>query len=152
MTDSTAECLFVDIHYSYREAPLYNVMAVHTMDSKRNNGVAFFNDGVGVLGESLNEAPTHILFNKKLSQQTENLWLELVRIDKVDNIWQDQNGYLYTFNHADTWRALTTAPILPDIDKPNSVMTRYHSGFIDMIQKEQERAQKIYDKIYLHIH
>jgi len=96
MSDSnTKVCLKVTLQYSYREATINNVMLVNAADKYRNSQNFYFNEGINVLGESLNEPPTYILQNKRGSQQTEDLTLTLTRTDKVNNIWTDNYGIEY---------------------------------------------------------
>jgi len=82
------KCVKVTLQYSYREATINNVMLVNVMDNPRNSQNFYFNDGVQVVGESLNEPPTYVMSNKHSSQQIENLTLTLTRTDKVNNIWK----------------------------------------------------------------
>jgi len=55
----------------------------------------YFNEGVEIVGKSLNEAPTYIMPNKHTSQQTKDLTLTLTQIDKVNHIWVDKYGVEY---------------------------------------------------------
>ncbi len=96
MDDSqTKECVQVILFYSYREPTLNNVMVVSVSDKERNTQDFYFNDGVEIVGESLNEAPTYELYNKKTNQQTKDLTLTLTRIDKVNHIWVDKYDVEY---------------------------------------------------------
>jgi len=88
-------CLKVTLQYSYREATINNIMLVSVTDKPGNTQNFYFNDGVKVVGESMNAAPYVILSNKKTNQQTEDLTLTLTRTDKVNHIWIDQNGIEY---------------------------------------------------------
>ena len=55
MTDDVRDCLQVSIQYIYRDQPKYNIMAINAMDIPRNPNTNYLNDGVLVMGESLNE-------------------------------------------------------------------------------------------------
>lgn len=90
--DITKECTQIDLEYSYREFTINNMMIVSVSDKTKNTQNFHFNKGVQVIGDSLNEPPTHIMFNKQANQQTENLFLTLTRTDKVNDIWTDLNN------------------------------------------------------------
>ena len=92
------DCLLVNLQYSYTEAPKYNVMLVTPMDDKRNTWNFYFNDGIRVIGESLNPPPTYNIHVKKTSQAFDN-WLTLIRTDKINDVWTDKKGIQYQHNN-----------------------------------------------------
>jgi len=92
------DCILVTLVYSYREAPEYNIMLVNTVDDKRNGWTFYFNDGIKVIGKSLNEPPTTKQFFKNGSQD-KDVWYTLTRTDKIKDIWTDQNGIEYQNNN-----------------------------------------------------
>ena len=92
-------CILVSLVYSYREAPRYNIMVVNTVDDKRNSWNFYFNDGIKVIGKSLNEPPTSKQFFKNGSQD-KDVWYTLTRTDKINDIWTDQNGIEYQNNNS----------------------------------------------------
>ena len=95
-TDSITDlCLKLDLEYSYREAPLDNILLVAATDGNGNTQNFFFNEGVQVNGESLNESPTFEMFNKQTQEQTEDIYLTLIRTDKSNSIWEDKYGVEY---------------------------------------------------------
>jgi len=73
MSNMSSSCVKVALEYSYREAPLYHMMVVSVMDKAQNNQNFYFNEGVQVLGESLNPVPYYIMDNKKTNQQNRRL-------------------------------------------------------------------------------
>ncbi len=109
-SDVKLNCVKVDLEYSYREATVNNVMVVAVSDKKNNNQNFYFNDGIEVFGESLNEPPTYTLHNKQHSQQTEDLYLTLTRADKVNSIWIDENGVEYFKVSEDRFDRITPVP------------------------------------------
>lgn len=94
-SDVILRCVQVDLSYSYRESTFNNIMVVSVSDKKRNSQTFYFNDGIEVLGESLNPPPTYIMPNKHSGQQTEDLTLTLTRVDKFTDIWVDKYGIEY---------------------------------------------------------
>jgi len=128
-SDIVERCVQVYLDYSYREATLNHVMMVSVIDKKHNEQSFFFNDGIQVLGESLNEPPTYKLFNKKSNQQTDNLWLNLTRTDKVNHIWSDELGIEYLQVSDDRFDRITPSEPYKCSDeglKPNSNRNNCH--------------------------
>jgi len=129
-------CLKVTLEYSYREATINNILVVNVADISRNSQNFYFNDGVQVIGESLNEPPTYTLHNKTLKQQTENLYLTLTRTDKVNHIWTDESGVEYLQISDDRFDRITphtpmecTDPPLDEINVP----TRNNCHFRELL-------------------
>jgi len=128
-------CLKVTLEYSYRETTINNIMVVNVADISRNSQNFFFNDGVQVVGVSLNEPPTYVIQNKQTSQQTEDLTLTLTRTDKINHIWVDKYGIEYFQVSSDRFDRLTphtpmqcTDPPLDEINVP----TRQNCNFREL--------------------
>jgi len=127
------------------------MVSVTASDKRHNSQTFYFNHGVNVSGESLNEPPTHMLFNKRSSQQTENLWLTLTRTDKVNNIWTDQLGIEYLHISESRFDRITPYDgISNTIDAATSfnAMTREHSNFDNLIDDEKRKAEILFEELY----
>jgi len=131
-TDLQQNCLKVNLEYSYRENTINNIVVVNVVDKKLNSQNFYFNDGIQVIGESLNEAPTYLLYNKKTNQQIDNLWLTLTRTDKVNHIWEDKYGIEYLKISNDRFERTTTPDIYTCDDPITQVMTRNNCHFREM--------------------
>ena len=145
-------CIKVTLQYSYREPTINNVMLVNVVDTPRNTQTFYFNEGIQVLGESLNPAPTYITNNKQTSQQTENLTLTLTRTDKVNHIWMDEFGIEYLQVSETRFDRITPISSFVGLDglKINkdpiySVLTRVNSNFDVLIISEKIRAVQHFD-------
>ncbi len=136
-TDSYDEkCLKVTLQYSYREDTINTVMLVNVTDISHNTQNFYFNDGVQVLGKSLNEPPTYVIQNKQTSQQTENLTLTLTRTDKINHIWTDENGIEYLQVSETRFDRITPHTPMECTDPPLSeinVPTRNNCNFRELI-------------------
>jgi len=125
-------CVKITLAYSYLEATLNNMMLVNVQDKSHNSQNFYFNEGVQVVGESLNEPPTYIMQNKHNSQQKEDLTLTLTRTDKVNKIWEDTNGVEYLKVSSDRFDRITPPTPIECNDKPLSevnVPTRNNCHF-----------------------
>jgi len=126
------DCIKVILEYSYREATINNILVVNARDKPGNAQNFFFNEGVQVLGDSLNEPPTYIIQNRKTSQQTEDLTLILTRTDKINHIWEDKYGIEYLQISKDRFDRLTAKAPIECTDPPLSeinVPTRKNCNF-----------------------
>jgi hypothetical protein len=138
-------CIKVTLQYSYRESTINNVMLVNVVDKPRNTQSFFFNEGIQVLGESLNPSPTYIINNKQTSQQTENLTLTLTRTDKVNHIWTDESGIEYLQVSETRFNRIDPHVFKIKQDPIQSVASRSNSNFEIMIINENMRAVQHFD-------
>ena len=126
------QCLKVTLKYSYRESTINNMMVVNVSDIARNTQNFYFNDGVEVIGESMNPTPFVILQNKLTNQQTTDLTLTLYRTDKINHIWMDENGIEYLKTGVNEFDRITPATPYTCNDPPLSevnVPTRNNCHF-----------------------
>jgi len=140
-------CLKVTLQYSYREPTLYHMMIVNLRDKPGNSQNFYLNEGIQVLGDSLNEPPTYIIQNRKTSQQTEDLTLTLTRTDKVNHIWEDKYGIEYLQVSKDRFDRLTAKSPIECTDPPLSeinVPTRLNCNFRELTQLWTDDNTKVY--------
>jgi len=143
-----SNCLQVSMDYIYRDQPKYNIMAINAMDKSRNSVVNFLNDGVLVVGESMNEP----LLDKIAVSGGGSFYpqrtgtVELTLVDYKTDMWQDEYGYLWT---GDNYKSFKIIDIVPQpIREPDMTwfsMTRINSNFEKIIQYEQNRAVLHFD-------
>jgi len=88
-------CVKVDLEYTYREETFNHMLIVNVLDKARNSQNFHFNEGVNVLGESVNESPSITLSNKHASQQKDDLYITYTKTDKITDTWTDQYGIEY---------------------------------------------------------
>ncbi len=130
--DTEKKCVTIHATLKFNESPGYDIFALQAIDEKRRPQTTYLNDGIGITGESLNESPTVIIPNKKTSQQTENLTLELTRTDKPTNTWTDKNGIEYLKVSENRFDRITPHEEIKCNDKPLSeikVPTRQNCNF-----------------------
>jgi len=148
-TDSQNEaCIKVTLQYSYREPTINNVMLVNVRDKPRNAQNFYFNEGIQVIGESMNPTPFVILNNKKTSQQTEDLTLTLFRMDKIKDIWIDGKGIEYHRINDNLFDRITPAEPYKCTDTPLDeikVPTRMNCNFNNAVYYENIRAVQHFD-------
>lgn len=111
------KCLTVQMDYIFREAPINNIVVVNVVDNPRNSKTIFFNDGVHVQGDSLNELPTDKFYSKK-GNQYPMITHNLVRTDKINDIWTDQFNIEYQKIGDNRYDRITPMPDYECNDKP----------------------------------
>jgi len=145
---TVSDCLQVSMDYIYRDQPKYNIMAINAMDVSRNSQTNFLNDGIEVIGESINEPLLDKISVSKggafYPQRAGTV--ELTLIDYKTDMWQDEYGYLWTGDNYKSFKIIDTVPApIKEPDMVVSVMTRLNSNFADMIIYEQDRAVLHFD-------
>ena len=106
----------------------------------------FINSGVEFVGESLLESQTHVL-TQKYSNQHQAETIELTQLDRRYQMWEDQNGYLWTQNEYGSWLQITMPDVTERDDPATSVMTRAHSNFANLVTQEQDRATLVFNSL-----
>jgi len=145
---TTSDCLEVSMDYIYRDQPKYNVMAINAMDVSRNSVVSFLNDGILVVGESMNEPLLDTITAGKggVFYPQRAGTVELTLIDYKSDTWQDEYGYLWSKDNNKSFKILDIIPVpIKDPDVMWSAMTRMNSNFADMIIHEKDRAVLHFD-------
>ena len=112
-----AECLLVDLKYSYKESPAYEIIAIKPVDWDRNALQFYFNDGIRVHGNSLNIPKEIIISTSHAAFPNQNQeQLRLIQVDRINGIWVDQHGSTWAIKE-NTIRQITTPYEVPDSEK-----------------------------------
>ncbi len=140
------DCLVVHIDdVMFRDVFYSEPFAIEVVDTKRLSSTNYLNEGLAVVGESLNAPPEYILHTGQKADNGKVQVLDLVRTDKVSDLWIDNNGNTWTKNDHGTWLQLTYTPYVEPRDPTMSVMTRINNNFDDLIRHEAERAVLVWD-------
>lgn len=147
---NTETCLKVVFEYEYREAPLYNVVAIDLMDTQRSAWTFYFNDGVEVLGESLNPADTLNISNKPSHHPQKSGILDLIQIDRKDQLWIDSHGYLWQGDESKMvlLSEIKYTAVEDKISEFHDSSYRYHSEFSNDMIGQAIVAEYLRDSMY----
>ena len=146
MAGSTSQCVLITLpDILFREQFYSEPFIIQAMDRDRRTSTHYMNEGILLQGESLNPAPTSIAGLYKPGNQYDAVPIELVRVDKLADLWEDQFGNTWTKNSVNTWKQLTFSKIEPRVDEDTNVMTRQHSSYPSLIQAEREKAALLFD-------
>jgi len=141
-------CYELSVDFVYRDQQKNNVVAIQAVDMARNSVTHFMNDGILVVGESMNvPLETTVGAGKAGAFYPQRSGLvTLTLVDYKTDSWQDEYGYLWTSDNYKSFTLLDTIP--KPIKEPDvmwAAMTRMNSNFADMIIHEQDRAVLVFD-------
>ena len=130
----------------FREAMYDEPFMIEAVDAKRKVITHYMNEGLQVTGESINEPPTHKFSSKKTSQ-SDAVILELVRTDKLGNIWTDQFGYTWSADTPDEWYYVV-GPVPDNSSACDSVDHRACDAFAAKVRWHNGNMESLRDSMY----
>jgi len=83
------DCLIIDIYHTFRQQLDFNIVGTYYWDANRNAANNYFNDGIEIIGDSLNPPNQYVVIHKG-NQMT------ITEIEK--NVGLDQDGNLWTYD------------------------------------------------------
>ena len=143
-TNNAERCLDVEIAFTIMATLEHDVLAISAVDSKFRENVTFINRGVTFIGDSLLPAETYTLRISPNNQYPDGI-VELTRQDRLSQIWEDSDGYLWSQNEYDSFLQITVPDIEERVDPETSILTRNHSAFDDLVTDERDKALIIFN-------
>jgi len=152
LNDNGENCLELSVKYIYRDQPKYNIMAINAVDFKRNTWNNYMNEGIEVVGESLNDpllqqviaSKGGVFYPQKAGEAT------LTLSDYKTDMWTDEYGYVWSTNeHGPYLVDIIPPPVkIPDEVSPwSGYNDRWHSEFGEYVKIQQEKAAIIFDEM-----
>ena len=143
----TSDCYLLDVDFVFRDKQKNNIVAIQAVDMARNSVVHFINDGIEIIGESLNQPLiSHVTASKGGTFYPQRAGVvELTLVDYKTDMWQDQYGYLWSVNNYGFYIVDTVPVPIREPDVMWSAMTRVNSNFAGMIIAEQDKAILYFD-------
>ena len=144
-SDVGDDCLQLSVDYIYRDQPKYNIMAINAIDFSKNTWNYYLNDGIEVIGDSLNEPLTQKVAVSKggaLYPQKSGLTILTLSDYKTDT-WIDEFRYIWSTNEHGPYLVDIILPPeqTPDVISPwSGYSDRLHSEFGKYVKIEQEKA------------
>lgn len=127
-------------------------MAINAIDFKRNSQTNYLNEGIEVIGESLNEPLTQKVTVSQSGafypQKSGSTILTLS--DYKTDTWIDEYGYIWSTNEYGPYLVDMISPPeqTPDVISPwSGYNDRLHSEFGKYVKMQQEKAAIILDTI-----
>lgn len=142
---TNTECLQISLDHTFRDQPKYDVVYVQWADNYRYSKTYYVNDGIEVIGESLNEPlELKIEVSKGGTHYPQRAGtVELKLSDYKTDTWIDEYGYLWSMNQ---YGPYITDVISPPVKSDRTgEINRNHSEFSKIKQYEIERAVGVFD-------
>ena len=130
----------------FREAMYDEPFMIEAVDAKRKVITHYMNEGLQIIGESINEPPTHKFSSKKTSQ-SDAVILELTRTDKLKNIWTDQFGYTWSADTPDEWYYVD-GPVPDNSSACDSMDHRVCDAFAEKLKYHTSKMESLRDSMY----
>ena len=137
--DSKNSCDSTKISMVFFEPLQDKVMAIKAIDNLNRYQITYLNEGFDVSGDSLSEMPSMMIPSNIRDQGL----IKITKTAKYSPIWVAEDGRVFEQNK---FGSFTQTNIeferFQDSGEPRS---RLHSGFVDLMKSEQERASEIFD-------
>jgi len=136
----SSDCYELSINgIMFRDVPFFEKIGIIAVDTERRFQITYLNEGFEIDGISLNAAMTDtITHHSKLGS------FQVIQLDRFENLWSDKDGIIYTHNDVKSWDRLTPVSFERYPDGETSVMTRAHSEFGGLIEKQRLIAEQIF--------
>jgi len=136
------DCLLFTLEHSFNDAPISNIVRVTIVDSDGRYATVHFNEGIQVVGESLNPPVTETIVIQGKPPQL----VEITQVDRFNNLWQDPNENIWTQNLYGNWIKLTVDEYVIPIDPVGSNgYERVHTYFAMYKIGQELYAKQIWD-------
>ena len=137
--DIEQKCDTTNISMVFQEQLKDKIMAIKAIDHKNRYQITYLNEGIGVLGESLNPM-NEMLIPSPTKGEGQVL---VTQIAKYSPYWIAQDGKIFEQNIFDSFKQINqTFERFSDSGNP---YTRMHSEFEKLVAYEQNKATKIFD-------
>ncbi|WP_268543005.1 hypothetical protein [Candidatus Nitrosotenuis cloacae] len=132
----SAECLLIIIYHTFREPLEFNMIGTGIWDKQRNEWQNYYNDGIKVIGESLNPPKTFVgIYNGKQTEIVE------IGVNKA----VDKEGKIWTFDKI--WTRDYIPPQKIDKGPSSHGYSRNDLGFAKYREEQIDIAQQTFDAI-----
>ena len=144
---NSEECVQLDINgLLFREIMYDDPFLIEAIDTKRYVTTHYMNEGLQIVGDSLNPAPVETL-KKKVNAQSVMLDIQLVRTDKLADIWTDQFGHKWSKHNPGNWYYVD-GPVLDNTSACDDIDKRVCDAFIAKLGWHTDNMELLRDFIY----
>lgn len=138
-SDTEEKCNNTKVSMKFLETLKDNVMAIKAIDYKNRYQITYLNEGVDVVGDSLN--PLHTVMIPS-SVKGEGL-MQVTQTSKYSPYWTAEDGRMFEKNNFDSFREINKK--FERFQDKGNAFTRVHSSFGGIIAYEENRATKVFD-------
>ena len=137
--DENLECDHTKLSIIFLEPLKDKVMAIKAIDFKKRYQITYLNEGIHLSGEQITPNPVKLIPSPK---KYEGL-IPLTQIKKYSTYWESEDGRLFEQNSFGSFNQIDVKfERFQDVGEPK---TRLHSGFAELVIKEQKRAMEVFD-------
>lgn len=137
--DTEQKCDLTQISVTFLEPLKDSVMAIKAIDYKNRYQITYLNEGISLLGDSLNPMPTKMIAS---SEKGEGL-IKVTQAEKYSNYWISEDGRIFEMNDFGSFKQINYQ--FERFHDKGNAFTRMHSDFGQIISYEQHRAEKIFN-------
>ena len=107
-------CLQVTIPHSFNDKLINDIIGVKASDYEPNKKIHYFNEGIHIEGTP--DMPlTDKIFVQKYLGNPDFEWVDIVRVDRSDDIWASEDGLEFTSSHGGGYLRITPLDIDPNL-------------------------------------
>ena len=141
--DLEEKCDNTKVSMMFLEPLKDSVMAIKAIDYKNRYQITYLNEGIDILGESINPSQTAMIpsgvKNKGL--------VTVTQVAKYSPYWTTEDGQMFEKNNFGSYKKINQS--FERFQDTGNAFTRTHSGFGGIIAYEQKMATKLFDSSYL---
>jgi len=138
-SDSEENCNVTSVSMIFLEPLRDKVMTIKAIDYKNRYQITYLNEGFDVSGESLNPMNTMMIPSP---ERYEGL-IQLTQTEKYSHYWATEDGRIFERNDFGSFKQINQSfERFQDTGEP---LTRYHSGFGEVLKQEKERALNLFN-------
>jgi hypothetical protein len=138
-SDIEEKCDNTKVSMKFLEPLKDSVMAIKAIDYKNRYQITHLNEGVDILGDSIN--PPHTVMIPSLVKG-EGL-IQVTQTSKYSPFWTAEDGRMFEKNNFDSFKEVNKK--FERFQDKGNAFTRLHSSFGGIIAYEENRATKVYD-------
>lgn len=138
-SDAEEKCDNTKVSMMFLESLKDNVMAIKAIDYKNRYQITFLNEGVDIIGESLNPLQTEMIPS---SVKGEGL-IQITQTAKYSPYWVAADGRMFEKNDFNSFQEINIQ--FERFQDKGNAFTRLHSSFGGIIAYEENRATKVFD-------
>jgi hypothetical protein len=137
--DIEQNCDLTRISVTFLEPLKDSVMAIKAIDYKNRYQITYLNEGISLLGDSLNPMDTKMIAS---SIKGEGL-IKVTQAEKYSDLWVTADGRIFEMNDFGSFKQINYQ--FERFHDKGNAFTRMHSDFGEIIDYEQQRATKIFN-------
>jgi len=119
------------------------VIAIKGIDFKNRDQTTYLNEGMDILGESLNPMQTLMIPSNVKNQGL----IQVTQLEKYGPYWQSEDGRMFEMNNYGSFKEINQT--FERFQDTGNAFTRQHSGFAGILAYEQNRATDVFDSAKL---